>query len=162
MGCFRFSISSASGSSEENSVVLEEKLKMNSKKKPQKPELSPPREEEYQECLGHAVNCILSLNDGSSLEQREIKSILKNTKCCSKDKLDTNTDKEYNFGLHKKNISFCPSVFVTETLSRSEYSRKGDFMVKGLSPETVFIINSFKRELEVHEEARKFTQFFEI
>lgn len=65
----------------------------------------------------------------------------------------------------KKLVIFCEDVNVCQTYSREEYERKGEFM-KSLTPSSAalikFELNEFKREMPVHEESRKNTQFYPI
>lgn len=65
-----------------------------------------------------------------------------------------------------KHISFNCKVMVSETYSEEDYQRKGDYVAKVLTPELAFMIknelNTFKAEMEIHEESRQFTQFYNM
>lgn len=65
----------------------------------------------------------------------------------------------------KKNRQFCfnETVLVGETWSCDDYERKGDLKIH-LTPTMAYLIrqelNQFKREMQVHDESKKFTHFY--
>lgn len=64
----------------------------------------------------------------------------------------------------EKKISFNCQVMVSETFSREEYKRRGEFIARMLTPDVAYLIknelNLFKSEMDVHEDAREFTQYY--
>lgn len=66
----------------------------------------------------------------------------------------------------KKRLIFNPTVTIAETYSAVEYSRKGDYTAKSLTAEDAFFIknelNSFKLEMEIHENSKHHTHMYQI
>lgn len=97
----------------------------------------------------------LSIHESYS---RKRKGILKNSS--SLISATINGPKEY------KKISFNSKVMVSETFSEEDYQRKGEFVAQILTPEVALLIknelNAFKKDMDVHEESRQNTQFYQI
>ena len=68
-------------------------------------------------------------------------------------------------GTAAKRVAFNNRVTVAETYSPGDYSRKGDFVARTLTPEMAAAIkqelNRFKTEMQVGEGARGYTQFYD-
>ena len=66
----------------------------------------------------------------------------------------------------RKSVTFSEEIIFAATYSSKEYNRKGEFLVRPLTPQIVNAIkrelNEFKREMKIHSESQKYTQFYQL
>jgi hypothetical protein len=66
----------------------------------------------------------------------------------------------------KKRVAFTDEIHIVTTYSSQEYNRKGEFLSKPLTPQIVNAIkrelNEFKKEMKIHKDSQKYTQFYRL
>ncbi|EPZ33506.1 hypothetical protein ROZALSC1DRAFT_28144 [Rozella allomycis CSF55] len=64
----------------------------------------------------------------------------------------------------RQRLNFSKEIFIGETHHPDDYERQGDFVAKQLTPALAAMIkaelNEMKADMDVHEESKKYTQFY--